>query len=105
MRLNDAKPYSRARTAILVSIHEQAYKFKRFTKRVRGEIHSPEWKKLVYAIQEEMDWGNVEILIFINLVKDSTRKEVRQFLLENGSKIVRRGKKTYVAADKRKTKK
>jgi len=101
MRLNDTKPYSRARTAVLVSIYEQAYKFKRLPKTMRGEVHSPEWKRLVYDIKEQMDWSNSEILVFLNLVKEHTRKQVRQYLLENGSKIVRRGKKTYVKKDKR----
>lgn len=104
MRLKDTKPYSRARTAVLISIYEQAYKFKQLPKTIRGEIHSPEWKRLVYVIQEEMEWGSLEILAFMNLIKDYTRKQVRRYLLENDSKLVRRGKKTYIRKDRRKEK-
>jgi hypothetical protein len=102
MRLQDYKPFSKGRMALILSIYEEAYKFKRLPRTVRGEVHSPEWKKLIYAKKEEMGWGNGEILFFMNLIKDYTRKTVRQYLLENGSKIVRRGKRTYVRKDRKK---
>jgi len=101
MRLQDYKPFSKGRMACLLSIYEEAYKFKRLARTARGEVHSPEWKELVYAKQAEMSWGNGEILFFMNLIKDYTRRAVRQYLLENGSKIVRRGKRTYVMKDKK----
>ncbi|MHA2064804.1 MAG: hypothetical protein ACXABY_10560 [Candidatus Thorarchaeota archaeon] len=88
MRLQDYKPFSKGRMALILSIYEEAYKFKRLPRTVRGEVHSPEWKKLIYAKKEEMGWGNGEILFL--------------YLLENGSKIVRRGKRTYVRKDRKK---
>jgi len=94
--LFDYKPFSKGRMAIILSIYEETYKFKRIPKTERGEVYSPEWKALIVARKEEMGWDNCELMTFMDLVKNYTRKVVRQYLLENGSKIVRRGKRTYV---------
>ncbi len=96
MRLYDTKPYSRARDAIVLTIYEEAYKFKKLPKRVRGEEHSEQWRELVRGVQKEMEWGSSEILFFISLVREYTRKAVRRYLLDNGSKMVRKGKRTYI---------
>ena len=95
MRLNDTKPDSRARRAVLLSMYEEAFKFRKLPKKKRGEEHSPKWKALIYGIKDKMEWGNVEIIIFIGLVREHTKKQIRQYLLDNNSKIVRHGKRTY----------
>jgi hypothetical protein len=101
-KLKETKPYTKARITVLVSIYEEAYKFKQLPLSIRGIDHSPEWKALIYAIEKEMDWSVSELLIFLNLVREHTRKQVRQFLLDNDSKTVRRGKRTRVKRKKKK---
>jgi hypothetical protein len=100
-KLKETKPYTKARITVLVSIYEEAYKFKQLPLSIRGIDHSPEWKALIYAIEKEMDWSVSELVIFLNLVRE-TRKQVRQFLLDNDSKTVRRGKRTRVKRKKKK---
>lgn len=94
MRLGDYKPFTKGRMRCILAIYEEAYKFKRLPRSVRGDVHSQEWRQLIYAKKEEMDWGNAEALFFIELVRNYTRKQVRSYLLDNGSSIVRRGRKT-----------
>ena len=102
MRINDTKPRSRGRDTILLSIYEEAFKFRKLTKKIRGEEHSSQWKALLYGIKDKMEWGNTEIIIFISLIREYTKKQIRQYLLDNGSKIVRRGKRTYSKRRKKK---
>jgi len=94
--LFDYKPHSKGRLAALLEVYEQAYKFRRLPRTVRGEEHSPEWKTLIYKLKEDMNWDECEIQLCINFIRNNSRKVIRQYLLENGSKIVRRGKRTYV---------
>ncbi len=94
--LYDYKPWSKGRTAIILEIYEEAYKFRRLPRTVRGEEYSPGWKAIIDKLKDDMNWDNCEILMCIELIRNRSRKEIRQHLLENGSKIVRRGKRTRV---------
>ena len=98
----DYKPFSAGRMACILEIWEQAYKFRRIPKTIRGIEHSPEWKTLIYKLKDDMDWDNGEILTCIEIMRNRSMKQIRQYLLENGSKIVRHGKRTYVRGRRKK---
>jgi hydroxyethylthiazole kinase-like sugar kinase family protein len=100
MKLSDSKPFSRARQDCILRIYEEAYKFKRLPKIERGNVHSKQWQTLVRATQARNEWGSPEVIAFINLIREHTRKQIRQHLLDNGSKLVRRGKRTYIRKKK-----
>ena len=79
---------------MLLQIHEEAYRFRRLRKIVRGEVHSPEWQAHMYAKKDKMEWDNSELGVFMDLIRNHSKKELRNYLLDHGSKIVRVGKKT-----------
>jgi hypothetical protein len=83
----DYKPYSRGREARLLAIWEAAYRYRRLlvVQRTRERI---------YEIKAELEMSESEVVIFLDIIHDKSFKQIRTYLLINGSKLVRRGKKT-----------
>jgi len=96
----DFKPFSKGRRARILIVYEEAYQFKRLKKPDRGEPYSDRWKSVVRAIQSHAELDNAEMCLFLDLINNYTRKQVRRYLLEHGSKIVRKGKRTYIRKKK-----
>jgi hypothetical protein len=73
--------------ARLLLVWEAGYRYRRLRVAERT-------RERIYEIQKENNFNNSEILIFLDVVNNKPFKEIRGYLLENGSKIVRRGKRT-----------
>ena len=94
----DYEPFSKGRMARILFIYELAYRYRRLKVIERG-------RDTIRQIQKDNNLNTVEILAFIDYVDNHSFKEIRRYLLENGSKIVRRGKKTTVFNDKKRIQK
>ena len=83
----DYKPYSRGREARLLLIWEAAYRYRRLLVVQRTTAR-------IYEIKAELDMSESEVVIFLDIIDNKSFKVIRRYLLEEGSKLVRRGKKT-----------
>jgi hypothetical protein len=83
----DFKPYSRGREARLLLIWEAAYRYRRLLVVQRTT-------ERIYEIKAELEMSESEVVIFLGIIHDKSFKQIRTYLLINGSKLVRRGKKT-----------
>lgn len=87
MHINDFAPYSKGRTARILEIYEAAYWYRRMPagERTRGQI---------YIFKDKYNMDNTEVLFFIDIITSFKFKQIRRYLLDNGSTVVRQGKKT-----------
>ena len=83
----DYKPYSRGREARLLLIWEAAYRYRRLLVVQRTT-------ERIYEIKAELEMSESEVVVFIDIIDNKSFKVIRRYLLEEGSKLVRRGKKT-----------
>ena len=90
----DYRPYSKGRMLRILEIYEAAYQWRKRKLKDRTREH-------IYMIQGECEFDASEIIFFLDLINNYTVKSLRRYLLDNDSKIVRRGKKTYIRKKKK----
>ena len=83
----DYKPFSKGRDARLLLIWEAAYRYRRLLVIERT-------RERIYEVKAELEMSESEVVIFLGIINDKSFKQIRTYLLINGSKLVRRGKRT-----------
>ena len=83
----DSPPFSQGRMARILFIYELAYRWRKLPMAQRSSNNK---RKII----DECSLDKSEAITFLDIIRNFSSKEIRRYLLENGSKIVRRGKRT-----------
>jgi hypothetical protein len=81
------KPDSKERMERLLLVWEAAFGYRKL-------ISTEQTREKKYKIQEENEFSNSEMIVFLHAINQLSFKENRRLLLDNGSTLVRRGRRT-----------
>jgi hypothetical protein len=87
MHIFDFEPYSKGRMARILEIWEASYRYRRLPS-------SQQTIPTKYEFIAKYSMDTSEAGIFLDVVRNYSFAEIRRYLLDNGSEIVRKGKKT-----------
>jgi hypothetical protein len=92
----DFEPFSKGRMARILEIWEACYRYRK----LKSNEQTMDAK---YKFIEKYNMDGSEAGTFLDVIRNYSFTEIRRYLLDNGSEIVRQGKKTrprkYVKED------
>jgi len=83
----DYAPFSKGRQARILEIYEAAYQYRKLPALLKN-------KKQIKLLIEKYQLSKSEVVFILGIINELTTAEIRKYLLDHGSSIVRVGKKT-----------